>query len=67
MKTLHSSAMIIKENELIEEFRDLSLTGEFIPSEVRINMFDHQWFIIERRKKSDWTVELPSRTSLYFY
>jgi hypothetical protein len=40
MKTLHSSAMIIKENELIEEFRDLSLTGEFIPSEVRINMLE---------------------------
>jgi hypothetical protein len=49
--------MIIKENELIEEFRDLSVTGEFIPSAVRITIVrDHKWFIIERKKNSDWTV-----------
>ena len=35
-KALHCSAMMIKEMELIEEFRDLSLVCELTPTSVRL-------------------------------
>ena len=37
-KTLHMSAMMIKELELIEQFRDLSLVCEITPCSVKLGM-----------------------------
>ena len=37
-KTLHMSAMMIKELELLEQFRDLSLVCELSPQSVKLCM-----------------------------
>src|SRR3954469_10893065 len=37
-KTLHMSAMMVKELELIEQFRDMSLVCEVTPKSVRLGM-----------------------------
>ena len=37
-KTLHMSAMMVKELELLEQFRDLSLVCELSPQSVKLGM-----------------------------
>ena len=37
-KTLHMSALMVKELKLIEQFRDLSLVSELTPDGVRLGM-----------------------------
>ena len=37
-KTLHMSAMMVKEFELLEQFRDLSLVCELSPQSVKLGM-----------------------------
>ena len=37
-KSLHMSAMMVKELELIEQFRDMSLVCEVTPQSVRLGM-----------------------------
>jgi len=37
-KTLHMSAMMVKEFELLEQFRDLSLVCELLPQSVKLGM-----------------------------
>jgi len=37
-KTLHMSALMVKEFELIKQFRDLSLISELTPDGVRLGM-----------------------------
>jgi len=49
-KTLHMSALMVKELELIEQFRDLSLVSELTPEGVRLGMLKLTSNILEEIK-----------------
>jgi len=49
-KTLHMSALMVKELELIEQFRDLSLVSELTPDGVRLGMLKLTSNILEEIK-----------------
>jgi len=49
-KTLHMSAMMVKELELVEQFRDLSLVSELTPDGVRLGMLKLTSNILEEIK-----------------
>jgi len=49
-KTLHMSALMVKELELIEQFRDLSLVCELTPDSVRLGMLKLTSSILEEIK-----------------
>jgi len=49
-KTLHMSALMVKEMELIEQFRDLSLVSELTPDGVRLGMLKLTSNILEEIK-----------------
>jgi len=51
-KTLHMSALMVKELELIEQFRDLSLVSELTPEGVRLGMLKLTSNILEEIKNS---------------
>jgi len=64
-KTLHMSALMVKELELIEQFRDLSLVSELTPEGVRLGMLKLTSNILEEIKngqKED--LELVDRVML---
>ena len=50
-KTLHMFALMVKELELIEQFRDLSLVSELTPDGVRLGMLKLTSNILEEIKK----------------
>jgi len=50
-KSLHMSALMVKELELIEQFRDLSLVSELTPDGVRLGMLKLTSNILEEIKK----------------
>jgi len=50
-KTLHMSALMVKELELIEQFRDLSFVSELTPDGVRLGMLKLTSNILEEIKK----------------
>jgi len=62
IKMLHMSAMMVKEFELLEQFRDLSLVCEWSPQSVKIGMlkFDSEFLksIKEAQKKDVKFVDL---------
>jgi len=49
-KSLHMSALMVKELELIEQFRDLSLVCEFTPESVKLGMLKLTSNILEEIK-----------------
>ena len=49
-KTLHMSALMVKELELIEQFRDLSLVSELTPDGARLSMLKMTCNILEEIK-----------------
>ena len=49
-KSLHMSALMVKELELIEQFRDLSLVSELTPDGVRLGMLKLTSNILEEIK-----------------
>jgi hypothetical protein len=49
-KSLHMSSLMIKELELIEQFRDLSLVSELTPDDVRLGMLKLTSNILEEIK-----------------
>ena len=49
-KTLHMSALMVKEMDLIEQFRDLSLVSELTPDGVRLGMLKLTSNILEEIK-----------------
>jgi len=49
-KTLHMSALMVKELELIEQFRDLSLVCELTPKSVKLGMLKVTSNILEEIK-----------------
>jgi hypothetical protein len=49
-KSLHMSALMVKELELIEQFRDLSLVSELTPEGVRLGMLKLTSNILEEIK-----------------
>jgi len=51
MKSLHMSALMVKELELIEQFRDLSLVCEMMPESVKLGMLKLTSSILEEIKK----------------
>jgi len=64
-KTLHMSALMVKELELIEQFRDLNLVSELTPDGVRLGMLKLMSNILEEIKngqKED--LELEDRVVL---
>jgi len=52
-KTLHMSAMMVKEFELLEQFRDLSLVCERSPRSVQLGMLkiNSDFLVSKKRKK----------------
>jgi len=51
-KSLHMSALMVKELELIEQFRDLSLVCELTPDSVKLGMLKFKSNILEEIKVS---------------
>jgi len=49
-KTLHMSTLMVKELELIEQFRDLRLVSELTPDGVRLGMLKLRSNILEEIK-----------------
>jgi len=64
-KTLHMSALMVKELELIEQFRDLSLVSELTPDGVRLGILKLTSNILEGIKKGqNEDLELVDRVVL---
>jgi len=51
MKSLHMSELMVKELELIEQFRELSLVSELMPSGVKLEMLKLTSNILEEIKE----------------
>ena len=64
-KTLHMSALMVKELELIEQFRDLSLVSELTPEGVRLGMLKlTSNFLEEIKNGQNEDLELVDRVVL---
>src|SRR3954463_10929695 len=58
-KTLQMSAMMVKELELIEQFRDMSLVCEVTPKSVRLGMLKiNNDFLDSVREAQKWDMKL---------
>src|SRR4030065_1703499 len=61
-KSLHMSALMVKELELVEQFRDLSLVSELTPRGVKLGMLKLTSTILEEIKEGQKTdVDLVDR------